>query len=84
MDLWWIAKKIGLLSNARETLIKAWVSAEDLQWIDLTDMSSLSKIAGKIWPVLIKNNPQFAKMIKETTLIDWKQKEEVVEIVDSI
>lgn len=84
MDLRKIAKWMWLLSNARETLIKAWVSAEDLRWIDLTDMSSLSKIAGKIWPVLIKNNPQFAKMIKDTQLIEWKQKEEVVEIIDSI
>lgn len=73
-----------LLSNARETLIKAWVSAQDLQWVDFTDMSSVAKIAQKIWPTLIKNNPQFAKMVKDSTLIEWKQKEEIVEIVDSI
>ncbi len=84
MDLRKVAKWMGLLSNARETLLKAGVSAKDLEWVDFTDMESVSKIAGKIWPVLIKKNPQFAKMVKDTTLLSWKQKEEVVEMVESI
>lgn len=84
MNLWNLAKRMWLLSNARETLIKAWVSAQDLQWVDFSDMNSVAKIAQKIGPVLVKNNPQFAKMVKDSTLIEWKQKDEVIEVVDSI
>lgn len=75
MNLRKMAKFMWLLSNARETLISAGVSADDLKWVDFTDMNSIAKVSNKIRPVLIKKNPQFAQMVKNSDLLDWKQKE---------
>lgn len=73
-----------MLSSIREKLIKAWVNANELQWVDFTDPDSLNKLAQKIMPNLLRNNPQIAKQIKESWWLDEKTKWEVAEIVDSI
>jgi hypothetical protein len=44
----------------------------------------LNKLAQKIVPWLLKNNPQIAQQIKDSGWLDWKAKEDVAEIVDSI
>lgn len=75
---------MGLLSSIREKLIKAGVNANELQWVDFTDPESLNKLAQKIMPNLLKNNPQIAKQIKESGWLDWKTKEDVAEVIDSI
>lgn len=73
-----------MLSSIREKLIKAWVNANELQWVDFTDPDSLNKLAQKIMPNLLRNNPQIAKQIKESWWLDEKTKWEVAEIVDNI
>ena len=75
---------MGMLSSIREKLIKAWVNANELQWVDFTDPDSLNKLAQKIMPNLLRNNPQIAKQIKESWWLDEKTKWEVAEIVDNI
>jgi hypothetical protein len=75
---------MGLLSSIREKLIKAGVNANELQWVDFTDPDSLNKLAQKIMPNLLKNNPQIARQIKESGWLDWKTKEDVAEVIDSI
>ena len=80
MDFRWIAKRMGILSNARETLIKSGVSAEDLKWVDFTDMESVWRIAQKIIPTLFKNNPQFKQIIQNTNLLDWEQKKQIIDM----
>lgn len=75
---------MGMLSSIREKLIKAWVNANELQGVDFTDPDSLNKLAQKIMPNLLRNNPQIAKQIKESWWLDEKTKWEVAEIVDSI
>ena len=84
MNIRWLMKWMWVLANARQTLIDAWVSAEDLQWVDFSNMNSLSKLAQKIWPTLLKRNPQIAKQIKESDWLQWKEKQDVVEVIDSI
>lgn len=84
MNVWWFMKSMGMLSSIREKLIKAWVNANELQWVDFTDPESLNKLAQKIMPNLLRNNPQIAKQIKESWWLDWKTKEDVAEVIDSI
>ena len=84
MNIRGIAKAMWLLSNARELLIKSWVSAQDLQWIDFTNPASFWSLAAKIGPEILKRNPQIAKQIKESWWLDWKTKEEVINVVDNI
>jgi len=84
MNVWNIMRGMGLLSSIREKLIKAGVNANELQWVDFTDPDSLNKLAQKIMPNLLKNNPQIARQIKESGWLDWKTKEDVAEVIDSI
>jgi len=44
----------------------------------------LNKLAQKIVPKLLRENPDVAKQIKESGWLEGKTKEEVVEIVDNI
>ena len=84
MNIWNVMRGMWMLSSIREKLIKAWVNANELQWVDFTDPDSLNKLAQKIMPNLLRNNPQIAKQIKESWWLDEKTKWEVAEIVDSI
>ena len=84
MDFRWVAKRLWLLSNMRQKLIDAWISAQDLQWVDFTNKDSVARLAQKIWPVLLKNNPQIAKQIKESWMLDQQTKTEVAEVIDAL
>ena len=84
MNIWNVMRGMGMLSSIREKLIKAWVNANELQWVDFTDPDSLNKLAQKIMPNLLKNNPQIAKQIKESWWLDEKTKWEVTEVIDAL
>jgi len=84
MNIWWVMSWMWMLAWLREKLLKAGVSAKDLQGVDFSNKDSLNKLAQKIVPWLLKNNPQIAQQIKDSGWLDWKAKEEVAEIVDSI
>lgn len=84
MNIWNVMRGMGMLSSIREKLIKAWVNANELQWVDFTDPDSLNKLAQKIMPNLLRNNPQIAKQIKESWWLDEKTKWEVTEVIDAL
>jgi hypothetical protein len=84
MNIWDLMKGMWVLSNAREILIKAWVSAQDLQWVNFSDPTSLWNLAAKIMPEVLKKNPQIADQIKNSWRLEWKQKQEVIEMIDRI
>lgn len=84
MNIRWVMSWMWMLAWLREKLLKAGVSAKDLQGVDFSNKDSLNKLAQKIVPWLLKNNPQIAQQIKDSGWLDWKAKEEVAEIVDSI
>lgn len=84
MNIWWVMSWMWMLAWLREKLLKAGVSAKDLQGVDFSNKDSLNKLAQKIVPWLLKNNPQIAQQIKDSGWLDWKAKEDVAEIVDSI
>ena len=84
MNIWNVMRGMWMLSSIREKLIKAWVNANELQWVDFTDPDSLNKLAQKIMPNLLKNNPQIAKQIKESWWLDEKTKGEVTEVIDAL
>ena len=84
MDMRGFMKSMWMLSSIREKLIKAWVNANELQWVDFTDPESLNKLAQKIMPNLLRNNPQIAKQIKESGWLDGETKQEVAEVIDNI
>ena len=77
-------KSMGMLSSIREKLIKNGVSAKDLEWVRFDDPESLNNLAQKIMPWLLKNNPEAAQQIKESGLLQWQTKQDVVEIIDNI
>lgn len=84
MNVWWLMKSMWWLSWLREKLINAGVSPQDLQWVRFDDPESLNKLAEKIVPWLLKNNPQMAQKIKESVWLDGQTKQEVAEIVDNL
>ena len=84
MNMWEIMRGMWLISGIREKLIKAWVNQQELQGVNFTDPESLDKLAQKIMPKLLKNNPQIAKQIKESWWLDEKTKEDVAEVIDAI
>ena len=84
MNIWNVMRGMWMLSSIREKLIKAWVNTNELQWVDFTDPDSLNKLAQKVMPNLLRNNPQIAKQIKESGWLDWKTKEDVAEVIDNI
>ena len=84
MNVWWFMKSMWMLSSIREKLIKNGVSAKDLEWVRFDDPDSLNALAQKIMPWLLKNNPQAAQQIKESGLLDWQTKQEVVQVIDSL
>ncbi len=71
-SFWWIKNK----------LLNLWIKPSDLEWVDFNDPNSLNVLAAKIMPWLLKNNPQAAKQIKESWLISWQTKQEVIEAID--
>lgn len=84
MNMRWVMSGLWMLAWLREKLLKAGVSAKDLQWVDFTNKESLNQLAQKIVPWLLKSNPQIAQQIKESGWLDWKTKQDVIEIVDNI
>lgn len=84
MNVWGFMKSMWMLSSIREKLIKAWVSAKDLEGVRFDDPESLNALAQKIMPWLLKNNPQIAQQIKESGLLEWQTKQEVAQVIDSI
>jgi hypothetical protein len=84
MNMRWVMSGLWMLAWLREKLLKAGVSAKDLQWVDFTNKESLNQLAQKIVPWLLRSNPEIAQQIKESGWLDWKTKQDVVEIVDNI
>lgn len=84
MNIWSVMNGMWMLAGLREKLIRAGVSAKDLQWVDFSSKESLNQLAQKIVPNLLKSNPQIAKQIKESWRLEGKTKDDVVEIIDNI
>lgn len=84
MDMRGFMKRMWMFASIREKLLKSWVSVKDLEWVNFDDPESLNKLAEKIMPWLLKNNPQAAQQIKESGLLDWQTKQEVAQVIDSI
>ena len=66
----------------KNLLIKNWINATDLQWVDFSNMDQLNALAEKITPELIKKNPFIANLIKQNANLVWDKKEEVVQVID--
>ena len=84
MDMRGFMKSMGMLSSIREKLIKNGISAKDLEWVRFDDPESLNNLAQKIMPWLLRNNPEVAQQIKESGLLQWQTKQDVVEVIDNI
>ena len=67
----------------KQKLLQAWVSPNDIQWVDFNNMNDLNALAEKIMPNIIKSNPNIANMIKQNASMLWSEKQkEVTEIID--
>lgn len=71
-----------ILKNA---LLKQWIQAHQLEWVDFNNMEQLNQLAETIVPDLIKKNPTIANMIKQNSTMLWAEKQkEVVEVIDKL
>jgi hypothetical protein len=71
-----------ILKNA---LLKQWIQAHQLEWVDFNNMEQLNQLAETIVPELIKKNPMVANMIKQNSSMLWTEKQkEVVEVIDKL
>ena len=71
-----------ILKNA---LLKQWIQAHQLEWVDFNNMEQLNQLAETIVPELIKKNPMVANMIKQnSTMLGAEKQKEVVEVIDKL
>lgn len=84
MDILKVMNGLWLTASIKQKLINIWIPAKDLEWVDFNNMNSINQLAQKIMPNLLRQNPQIAKQIKESNWLDWKTKENVAEVIDSI
>ena len=70
-----------ILKNA---LLKQWIQAHQLEWVDFNNMEQLNQLAETIVPELIKKNPMVANMIKQNSSMLWDKGKEVVEVIDKL
>lgn len=67
----------------RQKLLQAWISPNDLQWIDFNNINDLNKLAEKIVPWMIKSNPNIANLIKQnSSVLGAEKQKEVCEVID--
>ena len=67
----------------KQKLLQAWISPNDIQWVDFNNMNDLNSLAERIMPNIIKSNPSIASMIKSNASMLWEEKQrEVAEIID--
>lgn len=84
MDILKVMNGLWLTASIKQKLMNMWIPAKDLEWVDFNNMNSINQLAQKIMPNLLRKNPQIAKQIKESNWLDWKTKENVAEVIDSI
>ena len=67
----------------RQRLIQAWISPNDMQWIDFNNINDLNRLAEKVMPNIIKSNPSIANMIKSNaSVLGTEKAKEVCEVID--
>lgn len=67
----------------KQSLLKIWVSPNDIQWIDFNNTQDLNRLAEKVVPNLLKTNPMIANMIKQNaSMLGADKQREVAEIID--
>lgn len=84
MDILKVMNGLWLTASIKQKLMNMWIPAKDLEWVDFNNMNSINQLAQKIMPNLLRKNPQIAKQIKESNWLEWKTKEDVAEVIDSI
>jgi hypothetical protein len=67
----------------KQKLLQAWISPNDIQWVDFNNINDLNSLAEKIMPNIIKSNPNIASMLKSNASLLWEKQAEVVEKLDT-
>lgn len=76
--LWWL--KGEFLKNK---LLQAWFSPNDIQWVDFNNIDDLNRLAEKLVPKIIQNNPNIKNMLKQNaSMLGQDKQKEVCEIID--
>ena len=68
----------------KQKLLQAWISPNDIQWVDFNNMNDLNSLAEKVMPNIIKSNPSIANMLKQNASMLWDKQAEVVEKLDTV
>ncbi len=82
MDLWsmmsWFQWEF-----LKQKLLQAWISPNDIQWVDFNNINDLNQLADKLVPTLLKNNPMMKEIIKQNAWMFWAEKaKQVAEVID--
>lgn len=67
----------------KQKLLQAWISPNDIQWVDFNNINDLNQLAEKVVPWMIRANPNIANMIKSNAGLVWDKQAEVVQTIDS-
>lgn len=63
--------------------MQAWISPNDIQWVDFNNINDLNRLAEKIMPWIIKSNPSIKNLIKQnSSMLGAEKSKEVCEIID--
>lgn len=82
MDLWSI---LGWFQweFLKQKLLQAWISPNDIQWVDFNNINDLNQLADKLVPTLLKNNPKMKEIIKQNAWMFWAEKQkQIAEVID--
>lgn len=67
----------------KQKILQLGVSPNDIQWVDFNNINDLNKLAEKIVPNLIKQNPNIANMIKQnSSMLLGEKSKEVCDVID--
>ena len=69
----------------KQKLLQAGISPNDIQGIDFNNINDLNLLAEKVWPKLIRANPNIANMIKQnSSMLGADKQREVVQVIDAM
>lgn len=84
MNMLKVLSWLWLTGSLKTKLLKVWIPAKEMEWVDFDSMQSLNQFAARIVPNLLRNNPNVAKQIKESWRLEWDVKKQVDNVIDSI
>lgn len=68
----------------KNRMLAVGIDPKSLEGVDFNSMESLEKLAEKIMPWIIKNNPNVRNLLRQNSHLAGDKQKEVVEVIDKI